>query len=41
MKVLMRIKIFTYTLIDSKMYVLIENNSALIIDPNISQEAKD
>lgn len=35
----MLIKVFTYSLIDSKMYVLVENNSAIIIDPNVSEEA--
>lgn len=33
------IETFTYDLIDSKMYVICENNSALIIDPCISDRA--
>ena len=36
----MKIETYTYDLIDSKMYVLIEESSALIIDPCISEKAK-
>lgn len=36
---MLEIKIFTYDLIDSKMYVVCENHCALVIDPCISKEA--
>lgn len=36
---MLEIKIFTYDLIDSKMYVVCENHRALVIDPCISKEA--
>lgn len=35
----MYIQTFTYDLIDSKMYILLEVGSALVIDPNISKDA--
>lgn len=35
----MVIETFTYELIDSKMYILMENNRAIVIDPNMSEEA--
>ena len=35
----MHIKTFTYNLIDAKMYILLEETSALVIDPNISEDA--
>lgn len=37
----MEIKEFKYKLIDSKMYIMIENNEALIIDPCISEEGEE
>lgn len=36
----MIIKTFTYNLIDSKMYILLEVGSAVVIDPNISENAE-
>lgn len=35
----MDIETFTYELIDSKMYILMENSSVIIIDPNLSDDA--
>ena len=35
----MQIRTYTYELIDSKMYIMIEGSEALIIDPCISEEA--
>ena len=34
-----KIKKYTFELADSNMYVVVENNCALIIDPNVSEEA--
>lgn len=36
---MLQIETFTYDLIDSKMYIICENCSALVIDPCISKEA--
>lgn len=35
----MKVHIFTYELIDSKMYLILGNASAVVIDPNISEDA--
>lgn len=34
----MDIKIYTYELIDAKMYLLIEDNAAIVIDPHINED---
>lgn len=35
----MKLRVFTYDLIDSKMYIIIEKQKALIIDPCVSENA--